>query len=349
MDEKEIREAVGTKLNVDHIVFLCANGCSVYAGTKAINELANPFPISEIKNEEIKKYVDGHKNGDFEQFLNGLLAAKSYFEAINDEASKNEAVSLIDFYKNQFLNNCVAGLDYSKLEFHEQLLMKLRSLNCLQKTSIFTTNYDVAFEYCLDSLNIPYADGFSGFINRRFDPRSLDIQNSLEVIKLHGSLNWRFQDDYTIQELQPEFDDAHRIKASSFEKALIYPTSQKYEDTFSLPYSELFRKFLNRLSSESNLVFVLGYKYGDEHVNNVLLKSLANPLNFYYFFDYDKDEKNPFLKNMKRLEETSANIKLIQGNDVASFQVFVSNYLPSTPQKTDEEIMVENLKKVLKK
>lgn len=349
MDEKEIREVIGTKLNVDHIVFLCANGCSVYAGTKAINNLTNSFPMSEIKNGELQKYVDEHKSGDFEQFLNGLLAAKSYFEVINDETSKSEAVSLIDFYKNEFLNSCVAGLDYSKLDYHEQLLMKLRSLNCLQKTSIFTTNYDVAFEFSADVLNIPYADGFSGFVNRRFDPRSLDIQNSLEIVKLHGSLNWRFRDDYTIQELQPEFDDAHHIKASSFEKALIYPTSQKYEDTFSLPYSELFRKFLNRLSSQSNLVIVLGYKYRDEHVNNVLLKSLANPLNFYYFFDYDKDDKNPFLNNMKRLEDTSANIKVIQGNDVASFQIFVSACLPSIPQKTDEEIMIENLKKVLKK
>lgn len=42
--------------------------------------------------------------------------------------------------------------------------------NNLSKTNIFTTNYDLFSETALDQLGIIYSNGFSGNIERYFNP-----------------------------------------------------------------------------------------------------------------------------------------------------------------------------------
>lgn len=48
-----------------------------------------------------------------------------------------------------------------------------RPLN-LQRANIFTSNYDLAFEYAFDNLGIKYIDGFSGFHHRYFKPETFN-------------------------------------------------------------------------------------------------------------------------------------------------------------------------------
>ena len=63
----------------------------------------------------------------------------------------------------------------NKYIFHEKFLKSLmqRPLN-LQRANIFTSNYDLAFEYAFDNLGIKYIDGFSGFHHRYFKPETFN-------------------------------------------------------------------------------------------------------------------------------------------------------------------------------
>ena len=104
---------------------------------------------------------------------------------------------------------------------------------------------------------------------------------------------------------------------------------------------------LNTIQTGKNVVFVLGYKYGDSHINDVLLKGITNPNNIFYFFDFDNNETNDFIIKIKTLEETLNNINIICGHFLADFSTFVNYLMPSCAEKTDQEKIFDLLKRVL--
>lgn len=83
--------------------------------------------------------------------------------------------------------------------------MLQRPLN-LRRANIFTSNYDLAFEYSFDKLGVHYIDGFAGFHKRFFKPETFEydifypgsttagkvqrIEKVVRYFKLHGSLSW---------------------------------------------------------------------------------------------------------------------------------------------------------------
>lgn len=78
-----------------------------------------------------------------------------------------------------------------------------------KRLNVFTTKYDPLIEVALEELGIPFNDGFAGRMSPRFDSSSfsrLMCEQSLfmeytsqvtpaNVLKLHGSLTWRRNDD----------------------------------------------------------------------------------------------------------------------------------------------------------
>ncbi len=123
----------------------------------------------------------------------------------------------------------------------------------------------------------------------------------------------------------------------------------KLYQTYSTPYSELMRYMLNEMVTERNVILVMGYKYGDEHINEILYKALQNPQNVFYFFQYGETIGCNFIDDMIRLSESMPNINVISGKILASFDWFVKFLLPATPEKSDEERALELLQKVLVK
>jgi len=139
----------------------------------------------------------------------------------------------------------------------------------------------------MDRLSVPYSNGFSGTVERRFNPANfryslgeqLDItsrkwtaaESFVYLCKLHGSVNW-VEDGrglFPIRELQEPSADAGRL--------MIYPTPAKQAASFGSPYSDLFREFHSRLVREQSVLFVLGYSFGDDHVNNIIYQALTVP------------------------------------------------------------------------
>ena len=128
---------------------------------------------------------------------------------------------------------------------------------------------------------------------------------------------------------------------------LIYPTSHKLYQTFSTPYSELMRHMLEEAETGNNVIIVIGYKYGDDHINEILIKALENPNNIFYYFLYDPYEEGIFIDQVKRLAVSMPNINIMTGKILADFKTFVKYLLPATPEKTDQEKAIELLRKVM--
>lgn len=342
----EYRLKFGEHMKLDHVLFLFGNGASIYAGSKDTKD----FEISRIIQDPLYKDIYDVLNCveglGMEEQLNRLITIRAFFK-ITQNGSEQLVAQLIDDIKKQLIENFVNSIDYRKLEYHQMLIYKLRNYGCLPRTKIFTTNYDLAFEHSLDALSVDYTDGFIGFVNRQFDPRALSDDSKTTLIKIHGSVNW-IEEDFRIKELQPHFTDG-RACIQDTKPVLIYPTSSKLYQTYTTPYSELMRYMLDEMVSKRNVILVMGYKYGDEHINEILYKALQNPQNVFYFFQYGEIGDCSFIKDMIRLSESMPNINVVSGKILASFDWFVQLLLPATPEKSDEEKAIELLQKVLVK
>lgn len=342
----DLRNKIGESMKTEKICFLMANGCSIYAGSNSTKNVIDEIDLDRFK--AIKNDLVFVKGADVEAEMNQLSVIKEYYTLINDKEKISQIEEYIKIKKSNLLKNYVLSLNYSNLNYHEALMIKLRAFNVLPKTSFFTPNYDLALEYTLDKMQQEFNGGFTGFINRKFNIASFDSYLP-NIVKVHGSLNWFF-DEKTgeMKEIQPLFDDEGKIIVDNTFDSIIYPSSQKLSETYNAPYSELLRFMLNQFQTQKNVIFVIGYKYGDEHINDVLLKSLSNPYNIYYFFDYDEDINNQFMKQIRNLVTKLNNINIISGNILADFRSFVTYLIPACAEKTDQEKIFDLLQKVMK-
>jgi SIR2-like domain len=176
----------------------------------------------------------------------------------------------------------------------------------LGRAHLFTLNYDTLFEQALELLGIQYFDGFTGRAAARFDPSvyGLDIyypgevaegrvrrfDKFLHLYKLHGSIHWRV-DGQELRAQHPnlsEFEE-YRVLAdpdksaflTEFAKRIpsvgILPTANKFAKTLTMPFAHIFRSFQIRLSAPQTFLLVLGYGFGDDHVNHIIEGALMNP------------------------------------------------------------------------
>lgn len=167
--------------------------------------------------------------------------------------------------------------------FYKKLVLRDRSL---PRPWIFTTNYDHFNEMAMDRLGIPYANGFSGVVERRFNPASfryalaeqLDVASRkwtavdafVYLAKLHGSVTWTEDDHglFPIREAWPP------VEAT---RMMIYPTPAKQNSSLGSPYADLFREFQSRIVREQSVLITAGYAFGDEHLNNIIYQALTIP------------------------------------------------------------------------
>ena len=172
---------------------------------------------------------------------------------------------------------------------------------------VFTTNNDLFNERALDSQNIHYINGFTGGLNRFFNPAlfnysmskrmdtSIDkfepIENLIYLYKIHGSINWIEDKElnsntyFKIRELvEPNFE-ANNV--------LIYPTPLKQNKSLGSPYVDLFREFQHKMLEPNTVLFVIGYSFSDEHVNDIIYRALAtnSTMNLVIFGNLKEDKE----------------------------------------------------------
>lgn len=231
------------------------------------------------------------------------------------------------------------------LATHKTLVRKLltRPLN-LKRVNLFTLNYDTLVEQAADAEGVVLLDGFVGTQLRVFCPESYDydlyfpaettegrvhrFDRVLHLYKLHGSITWR--------RTEPTIDDPYGVQAAPFDAerfqpVLIYPTPAKYGETLGLPYSELFRRFANAIVRDQSVLFVIGYGFGDEHVNAIIHQALAVPS--FTLVIVDPAPKSEFVRTLRA--QRDRRIWIAEGPSLGTFSGFVQHALPDL---RDEEI-----------
>jgi len=143
-------------------------------------------------------------------------------------------------------------------------------------TELFTTNYDLLLEEALEYHQVPYFDGFVGSSRPFFDQKAIeDVEvppRWARLWKLHGSINWRFN-RASKAVFRTERED-------SGDELLIHPSHLKYDESRRMPYlvmADRLKHFLKR-GERPVALFIMGYSFGDEHINEALIDCLrSNP------------------------------------------------------------------------
>ena len=317
-EAKKVRHELNSAMSARNVAFLLGSGCSSLTidkkqlGIPTMRPLAQKF-VGTIGDTDDDKFITKDERRtlstklgmdlDTNQFSNNLerLMEVLYGFSFVLERSKNAqltealpvvhtAISKVTKY---ILYTCTHG-EFSRDDntifqlyeaFYRKLVYRDRSL---PRPWIFTTNYDLFNEIAMDRLSIPYSNGFTGTIERQFNPSSfryalaeqLDllsrkwtaVENFIYLCKLHGSINWIEHQHglFPIREVQdPASYDEKRI--------LIFPTPAKHSTSFASPYADLFREFQARTARDQTVLFVIGYAFGDEHVNNIIFQALTVP------------------------------------------------------------------------
>lgn len=73
-------------------------------------------------------------------------------------------------------------------------------------------------------------------------------------------------------------------------------------------------------------------------MNDILFRALDNIKNAFYFFIYGNPDECEFIKKkISPLEGSMANINILSGSIIPSFDVFVNRILPGVADMTEEE------------
>jgi len=207
-----------------------------------------------------------------------------------------------------------------------------RPLN-LKRANIFTLNYDTLVEQAADAEGVVLVDGFVGTLRRTFRPECYDqdlyfpaettegrvhrLDRVLHLYKLHGSITWASE--------EPSWEDPYGVRAydrtlnRNGKPVLIYPTCAKGGEVLGLPYSELLRHFASAVVRPQSVLFVLGYGFGDEHVNAILHQALAIPS--FTLVLVDPSPRSRFVTTL--LEWKDSRVWMLSGSTLGTFSGFV--------------------------
>ncbi|MCO6163961.1 SIR2 family protein [Flavobacterium sp. NRK F7] len=261
------------------------------------------------------------------------------------------------FEKEQEQGNLLATKN--KYIFHEKFIKALlqRPLN-LRRANIFTSNYDLAFEYAFDKLGVHYIDGFAGFHKRLFKPETFEydifypgsttsgkvqrIEKVVRYFKLHGSLSWVNSDARDANNLYGIEEKSLEIIESLKEKGeiIIYPSAVKKSYTLDLPYSELFRQFASTIKQSQSVLITVGYSFGDDHFNDIIYQALSNPTFTLIVVDY-QGTQNEYINNLKELNDPR--IIILEGEFFGDFLTFSDTLMPNFNNVDNNEKVANTL------
>ena len=317
-----VKDKIKEFFNMKNVNFLFGSGTSSPA-IPVMKGLLKAIRKSELTDEEkeVFEQIAEVKKDNIEEILGTLYSQKAYLEGSGDSGSgeMNLCQGLIKKIESVIYDNLTPNLspifinEASKqvLGHYKMLYSKVTNRNKdLSRINVFTTNNDIFNETALDSLNIHYINGFSGGLQKYFNPAffnytfskrmdtSLEkfepVNNMVYLYKIHGSVNW-IEDSsnansyFNIRELAD-------IKKDYNGKAMIYPTPLKQNKSLGSPYVDLFREFQHKLLEPNNVLFVIGYSFNDEHINDIIYRSLVTNSSLILCIVNQLDEKQPICK-----------------------------------------------------
>lgn len=237
--------------------------------------------------------------------------------------------------------------EHCDLEAHELFLRKVaRRSTRLQRTQIFTTNYDLVFETAARRARFNVIDGF-GYGGQDFDGASFDLDyvrrrpheplalepNVFHLLKLHGSVDWTAV-DRGIQKVYGA--------AKPSDPVLIYPSTAKYQQSYQQPYLEFMSRFQIALRQPDVGLIVVGFGFNDDHLSAPIEAALRSNVGLRAVFvslgvrDEKRSESMAWIEQL--IGKGDRRLTLLQ----ASFDDLV-RVLPDVPSREERDAHADRI------
>lgn len=314
-----VKDKIKEFFNMKNVNFLFGSGTSSPAIPimKGLLKVVRESELSENERSLFEKIADV-KNDNIEEILGTLYSQKAYLEGIGDCNSDdlNLCLDLINLIEGVIYQKLIPKLDADKinetnqevLDNYKRLYSKITNRNKdLSRINVFTTNNDLFNETALDCLNIHYINGFSGGMKKYFNPAffnytyskrmdtSLEkfepVNNMVYLYKIHGSVNW--VEDSSNANSYFNIRELAEVEEKYNGAAMIYPTPLKQNKSLGSPYVDLFREFQHKLLDPNSVLFVIGYSFSDEHINDIIYRSLVTNSSLILVIINNLDETHP--------------------------------------------------------
>ncbi|MGE4399951.1 MAG: SIR2 family protein [Campylobacterales bacterium] len=334
---KELREQLSHSKKI---------GCFFGAGTS----MAMGLPGITVLTEN----VIGNFTGDDKEKIAGLLEHIKTHSPNGDKATIEDLLNHvrmirqityekkdIDHFKINGenaveLDRKICGIIHKQLsEKEDEITAKANGLKTMQKfiawynwsvqdysRELFTLNYDLIIEKSMESLQIPFFDGFVGAYEPFFHTESveeIDRSNKLpngwtRLWKLHGSLGWYWKKEQNgARVIRLGAQKPHE----SLDELVIYPSKDKYESSRKQPFLTYLDRLRNYLRGGEALFIIAGYSFSDEHINEIIFSSLRQNNRLHaltFLFDNESLEKiRPHAERIPNLALYGPNSAVIGG------------------------------------
>lgn len=246
-----------------------------------------------------------------------------------------------------------------------------------KQCNLFTTNVDLFLEVAVEELGMEFNDGFAGRISPIFSLSnyhrivtrcSHNFENEskipiFNILKLHGSLNWRQHDNKICCSFDTQlFDSIHQkseecnfavindgeilddiiakvdttkidlVKIDEYlslykQLPIINPSKTKFEETtLGLYYYELLRFLSNQLEKDNSVLYVMGFSMADEHIREIVLRvTKSNPTLQIFVIAYDSAAKDMIEANIDNTDLHNLHYIVPIGEEVYSFDKINEN------------------------
>jgi SIR2-like domain len=233
---------------------------------------------TKAKTDEIVALIPNAK--DLNKNIEKLLTlCKIYVTLFDDDNSKKiakfvEVAEIAILARVNFVNK------ETDISSHRAVVRKIARRGIRKpRTKIFTTNYDLCFEYAALQQQFVVVDGFSHSMPQSYDRAHFSydivrregandapdyIENIFHLYKLHGSLDWRRSGATIVRSLGPADGDP----------VLIYPRNSKYQEAFETPYLDLMGAFQSAIRAPDTSLIISGFGFNDDHISKPIMAAV---------------------------------------------------------------------------
>jgi hypothetical protein len=211
---------------------------------------------------------DGCKDPNIEDYLNRLrniqaVGGDSPIRGITPKQAKESDKAICGFIAGE-VSKRLPGTDTP----YHALARWIRGIPRTAPVEIFTPNYDMLFEEAFEQTGVPYFDGFVGSRRAFLDVETMEKDvlppRWARLWKLHGSVNWRRDDEGNVW----------RGEESADEGMLIYPSHEKYTQSRQMPFLTMHDRMKAFLNRPGAVLVVCGYSFVDKHFNILMRDGL---------------------------------------------------------------------------
>jgi hypothetical protein len=226
-----------------------------------------------LEGERLRAFEDLSTSRTLEQVLSRLRRIATLLEG--DIGQKIDGLTGADAsdLDREICAQIVAALSTARpdLEPVRRLASWAGRVDYHRPLELFTVNYDLLIEQGLESLAVPYFDGFVGTIRGRFRSELVEARADVglpaflaRVWKLHGSTNWVWEEG--VQQAVVRLG----VPVDGGSVAAIYPSDAKYDESRRVPFVVLQDRFRRALNEPETLLLISGYAFGDDHLNEMI-------------------------------------------------------------------------------